>query len=124
MVIMFLGTSTLQTEANKRCDEFSVCLKGQEARGDPVQHCLGKENLTVDTLYHLFCWEHSHICSEAAHMLAPFPSVGDSEPVPSECPEISQTNSSLARRYSYEGLGLQFSAQGRTEKTLGRISIP
>lgn len=52
MAIMFLGTSTLQTEANKGCDEFSVCLKGQEAHGDPIQHCFGRENLTVDILYH------------------------------------------------------------------------
>lgn len=52
MAIMFPGTSTLQTEANKRCDEFAVCLKGQEVHGDPIQRCLGRENLTVDILYH------------------------------------------------------------------------
>ena len=50
MAFMFLGTSTLQTEANKRCDEFAVCLKGREAHQDPIQHCLGRENLTVDIL--------------------------------------------------------------------------
>lgn len=46
------------------------------------------------------CWEHSHIYSEAAHMLTPFPSVIDSEPVPSEHPEVSQTDLSSAHKYS------------------------
>lgn len=52
MAVMFLGTSTLQTEANKSCDEFAVCLRGQEAHGDPVQWCLGRDNLAVDILHH------------------------------------------------------------------------
>lgn len=52
-------------------------------------------------------------------MFTPFPNVIDSEPVPSEHPEIAQTNSSFARKYSsYEDLGHKFS-----EKTLGYINI-
>lgn len=48
---MFLGTSTLQTAATTRCDEFTGCLKGQEGHGGPIQHCLGRENLPVDISY-------------------------------------------------------------------------
>lgn len=58
-------------------------------------------------------------------MLAPLPSVIDSEPVPSEHPEISQPDSSFARKYSsYEDLGHKFSAWGRPKETLGYINIP
>lgn len=52
MAVMFLGAGTLQTEANKRCAEFAVYLKGQKAHGDPIQLCLGRESLTVAILSH------------------------------------------------------------------------
>lgn len=53
-------------------------------------------------------------------MFTPFPSVTDSEPVPSKHTEISQTNSSLAHKYSScEDLGHKFSAWARPEKVLG-----
>lgn len=128
MAVVFLGTSTLQTAATTRCDEFAGCLKGQEGCGGPIQHCLGRENLPVDICILLcgaLCRERSHICSEAAHMFPPLPSMVDSEPVPSEHPETSQTNSSFAQKYySCEDLGHKLSAWGRPEKMLGRLSTP
>lgn len=43
MAVMFLGTGTLQTEAYKRCAEFAVCLKGQEAHETQFSFVLAEE---------------------------------------------------------------------------------
>lgn len=55
-------------------------------------------------------------------MFAPFLSVIDSEPVPSEHPETSRTNSPFVHKYSsYDDLGHKFPAWGRPEKMQGYI---
>lgn len=36
----------------KEIRDVMSLMKGQEAHGDLIQHCLGRENLTVKILYH------------------------------------------------------------------------
>lgn len=89
------------------CPSQAYSSKGQNAHRDLFHHWLGRENLSVEMLYHfLQCLVlgPQPRSSEAAHMFTLFPSVSDNEPVPSQHPEICKASFFAGKYGPYESL--------------------